>query len=321
MSEILKYRIPGNPRIEQTGEFRELKSIREANGFVISSYLKDKFFEFSPSTVPFSSPNFKCDEPSVIDKEKYLIVAKSFLDSIVEKKIKKAVLSRIKKVPFDENKINHLFDALCDAYPTAFVYLISGLEVGTWIGASPETLLHVSANSAFTMSLAGTKPLTKKATPWGEKEQREQAYVTDFIIEKLSSQGIENLEITGPYDVEAGPVLHVRTDINFDMENQKSIDIALKLHPTPAVSGFPQKESIDLINSKELHDREFYTGMIGFITQNSSSLYVNLRCCQIQKGNAYLYLGGGFTADSVPELEWEETENKSRTLLNIIETL
>lgn len=321
MSEILKYRIPGNPRIEQTGEFRELKSIRDANGFVISSYLKDKFFEFSPSTVPFSSPNFKCDEPSVIDKEKYLIVAKSFLDSIVEKKIKKAVLSRIKKVPFDENKINHLFDALCDAYPTAFVYLISGLEVGTWIGASPETLLHVSANSAFTMSLAGTKPLTKKATPWGEKEQREQAYVTDFIIEKLSSQGIENLEITGPYDVEAGPVLHVRTDINFDMENQKSIDIALKLHPTPAVSGFPQKESIDLINSKELHDREFYTGMIGFIAQNSTSLYVNLRCCQIQKGYAYLYLGGGYTADSVPELEWEETENKSRTLLNIIETL
>ena len=321
MSEILKYRIPGNPRIEQTGEFRELKSIREANGFVISSYLKDKFFEFSPSTVPFSSPNFKCAEPSVIDKEKYLIVAKSFLDSIVEQKIKKAVLSRIKKVPFDENKINHLFDALCDAYPTAFVYLISGLEVGTWIGASPETLLHVSANYAFTMSLAGTKPLSKKATPWGEKEQREQAYVTDFIEEKIRAQGIENLEITGPYDLEAGPVLHLRTDINFDIINQKSIDIALKLHPTPAVSGFPQKESIDLINSKELHDREFYAGMIGFIAQNSASLYVNLRCCQIQKGNAYLYLGGGFTADSVPELEWEETENKSRTLLNIIETL
>jgi isochorismate synthase len=321
VSEILKYRIPGNPRIEQTGNFRELKSIREANGFVISSYLKDKFFEFSPSTVPFPSANFNCVEPSIIDKEKYLIVAKSFLHSIVEKKIKKAVLSRIKKVPFDENKINHLFDALCDAYPTAFVYLISGLEVGTWVGASPETLLHVSANSAFTMSLAGTKPLTKKATPWGEKEQREQAYVTDFIIEKLSSQGIKNLEITGPYDLEAGPVLHLRTDINFDIENQKSIDIALKLHPTPAVSGFPQKESIDLINSKELHDREFYTGMIGFIAQNSASLYVNLRCCQVQKGHAYLYLGGGFTADSVPELEWEETENKSRTLLNIIETL
>jgi isochorismate synthase len=171
------------------------------------------------------------------------------------------------------------------------------------------------------MSLAGTKPLSKKAMPWGEKEQSEQAYVTDFIIEKISSQGIGNLEITGPYDVEAGPVLHVRTDINFDMENQKSIDIALKLHPTPAVSGFPQKEAIDLINSKELHAREFYTGIIGFIAQNSTSLYVNLRCCQIQKGNAYLYLGGGFTADSVPELEWEETENKSRTLLNIIETL
>jgi len=321
VSEILKYRIPGNPRIEQIGRFRALKSIREANGFVISSYLKDKFFEFSPSTVPFSLPNFKCDEPSVIDKEKYLIVAQSFLDSIVEQKIKKAVLSRIKKVPFDEGKINHLFDALCDAYPTAFVYLISGLEVGTWIGASPETLLHVDENSAFTMSLAGTKPLSEKGTSWGGKEQSEQAYVTDFILEKLRSQGIKKMEVNGPYEFEAGPVLHLRTDINFDIENQKSIEIALKLHPTPAVSGFPQKEAIDLIHSKELHDRDFYTGMIGFIAQNSTSLYVNLRCCQIQKGHAYLYLGGGFTTDSAPELEWEETENKSRTLLNIIETL
>ena len=48
---------------------------------------------------------------------------------------------------------------------------------------------------------------------------------------------------------------------------------------------------------------------------------MNLRCCQIQKGNAYLYLGGGFTKDSNPLDEWNETENKSRTLLNVMDKL
>lgn len=321
MSEILKYRIPGNEKIEQTGRFRELKSIREANGFFISSFLKDKLFEFFPSNNSVGIPCFNEEEPYIIDKEKYLSSAQSFLNAIIEKKIKKAVFSRIKKVKFDESKTDLLFDSLCNAYPNAFVYLISGEEVGTWIGASPETLLHVFSTSAFTMSLAATKPLSEKESPWGQKEQLEQAYVTDFIQEKLLGIGIKQLEINGPYNVEAGPVIHLRTDITFDIENQKIIDVAQKLHPTPAISGLPQKEAIELINFREVHEREFYTGMIGVISPKSTSLYVNLRCCQIQKGNTYLYLGGGFTAESVPELEWEETENKSRTLLNIMEKI
>ena len=57
------------------------------------------------------------------------------------------------------------------------------------------------------------------------------------------------------------------------------------------------------------------------MNQNKNQIYVNLRCCQIQNGAAYLYLGGGFTKDSIPELEWQETENKSKTLLNILQKL
>lgn len=55
------------------------------------------------------------------------------------------------------------------------------------------------------------------------------------------------------------------------------------------------------------------------MSEEHSYLYVNLRCCQIQEGKAYLYLGGGYTKQSIPEDEWEETENKARTLLNSME--
>ena len=55
-----------------------------------------------------------------ISKEDYLKDAKNFINLFEEKKIKKAVFSRVKKIAFDESKINELFASLCDTYPKAF---------------------------------------------------------------------------------------------------------------------------------------------------------------------------------------------------------
>jgi isochorismate synthase len=58
--------------------------------------------------------------------------------------------------------------------------------------------------------------------------------------------------------------------------------------------------------------------MIGELQAEELNVYVNLRCGQIIGDELYLYLGGGFTAESDPEKEWEETENKSKTLLDLL---
>ena len=58
--------------------------------------------------------------------------------------------------------------------------------------------------------------------------------------------------------------------------------------------------------------------MIGVIDNDSTKLFVNLRCAEIIHNQAYLYLGGGFTKDSNIESEWIETENKAKTLLNVM---
>ena len=321
MSDILKYRIPGKEKVEETGYFRELQSLKGANGFVMSTFFKDRFIEFVPSTNTEGKPTFLSSEPFIISKDNYLIDAHKFIELFEDKKIKKAVFSRVKKVKFDEVKINEFFHLLCETYPKAFVYLVSGEIIGTWIGATPEILIQAYSNSGFTTALAGTKSIKDKDSEWGEKELIEQAYVTGFIQDKLLAMGVKEIEMNGPYDIQAGPVIHLKTDISFDIESSKVVELAKYLHPTPAVCGLPQKEALEIINFREPHDREFYTGMIGLLSPNSTKLYVNLRCCQIQKGSALLYLGGGFTKDSIPNLEWEETENKSRTLLNVIENL
>ena len=58
--------------------------------------------------------------------------------------------------------------------------------------------------------------------------------------------------------------------------------------------------------------------MIGVVGEQSTQLFVNLRCAEIIQNQAYLYLGGGFTKDSTVESEWSETENKAKTLLNVM---
>ncbi|MBT5437890.1 MAG: isochorismate synthase, partial [Flavobacteriales bacterium] len=176
----------------------------------------------------------------------------------------------------------------------------------------------------FTMALAGTKE-KKALSPWTQKEYNEQNWVSEYIIETLQLNGIQNLENQGPYDSEAGNLIHLRTDFSFDLKNHNVLNIARNLHPTPAVSGLPKTESIALINQIETHElgysRDLYTGFIGITTNETTQLFVNLRCCQIFNDSAFLYVGGGYTEDSTAENEWEETESKSKTLMSVLEKL
>jgi isochorismate synthase len=132
---------------------------------------------------------------------------------------------------------------------------------------------------------------------------------------------LEEIEVHGPFDVDAGPVKHLRTDFSFLSKSKKAYEIAKELHPTPAVAGVPTKEAIDLLQRLEHNPRQLYTGFLGEIGSSHSWLYVNLRCCQIQVGNAFLYIGGGYTSDSIPEEEWNETEQKAKTLGDIIKKI
>jgi isochorismate synthase len=78
-------------------------------------------------------------------------------------------------------------------------------------------------------------------------------------------------------------------------------------------------EAYNQIRDTERHDRSLYTGIIGWCGENETELFVNLRCARVIDQEMYLFLGGGITAQSDAELEWQETENKSRTLIDLLE--
>ncbi len=319
--DYLLYRYPGSEIVQLEGILEKSAFDNLKDGFIFTDFLKENCYIFreSSETKDFEI-HFDTNKPYVFTKNEYLNQATSFLNCIQQLQLGKAVFSRIKTILFDTSKTLQLFNELCEKYPNALVYLISGNLIGTWVGASPEVLLEAHDEYLFTMSLAGTKKVNANIE-WTEKEIIEQELVTDFIADELKKMQVDSLEIIGPYDFEAGPVEHLRTDICAQISNISPLEIAYKLHPTPAVSGLPRTESIALIKTLETHNRGLYTGMIGLISENSTRLFVNLRCAQIQEKNTYLYIGGGFTAQSIPEMEWEETENKSQTLLNVMRNL
>jgi isochorismate synthase len=212
-----------------------------------------------------------------------------------------------------------LFEKLCAAYPQLTVYLFSHPKVGTWCGATPETLLALEGETLKTMSLAGTMPLGHEAD-FSSKEYHEQQLVTNFIEDTLKeNRSLDKVKVASVSVSKAGQVAHLQSLIEAQVKPNFELSKLLeKLHPTPAVSGLPRQAALNFIAENENYNRSFYSGYFGISQQQQAHYWVNLRCMQIFEEGFALYAGGGITAQSAAQSEWEETQAKMDTLLRVV---
>lgn len=241
----------------------------------------------------------------------------------------KIVPSRTKTVALpDTFDVVEAFQRLCHTYPGALISFVSIPGVGSWLGASPELLVCVQNNSIFkTVALAGTLPfrpgLDIKSVAWTQKEIEEQAFVERYVISCFKKIRLREYEEHGPRTVIAGNLVHLKSEFTVDIKAMNfpqlgSVMLDL-LHPTSAVCGMPLEPALHFLKTNEKHDRRFYAGYLGPVNiENSISLFVNLRCMELLGKHGLLYAGAGVTVDSDPEKEWQETEIKFNTLLNVI---
>ena len=255
---------------------------------------------------------------------KYLETAEKFINA-VDSGFKKLVLSRTKTLTAAKNNVFELFEILEKQYKNAFIYLLNHPHCGCWAGASPEVLLAKEGSSASTTALAGTQLIKdQKYIAWERKETEEQAMVMEYIEKVLEIHNID-YETSGPYNKivssnAGGELVHLATDYYFHMQKD-SYNLILDLHPTPAVCGSPKSEAFRFILGNEKHTRKYYSGFLGPINHTENDefhLYVNIRCMQIFSNQFLLYAGGGINQGSVKEKEWQETENKAKTLISAI---
>jgi isochorismate synthase len=241
----------------------------------------------------------------------------------------KVVLSRTRIVDLPENfDIVRTFENLCSRYAHALVSFVSIPGVGSWLGATPEALVSVEDKSIFrTVALAGTLPYIPgtnlRTVAWTQKEIEEHALVERYVISCFKKIRVREYDEHGPKTVVAGNLVHLKSDFTVDMKDinfpQLGSVMLQLLHPTAAVCGMPLDSSLEFIKQHEGYDREFYSGYLGPVNVNKNiDLFVNLRCMKLLDNQAKLFAGAGVTFDSLPEKEFEETEMKFKTLLNVI---
>ena len=248
------------------------------------------------------------------------LVAKG-IQAIETNQFQKVVLSRKESVDLNNFDLIDAFDNLVQLYPNTFVYCFYHPKVGTWLGATPEQLLKAEDNFFKTIALAGTqKDIGSNDVIWPIKEQEEQLFVTDYIVEKVKNLASE-ITVSKPYSIKAGSVWHIKTDISGSLNLEFGLKEMIQLlHPTPAVCGLPKQQAKEFILENENYNRTFYTGFLGELNmENQSDLFVNLRCMEIDHKQAHLFMGCGITKDSIPEKEWEESINKSVTMKKILD--
>jgi isochorismate synthase len=307
---------------------RQLRTAAEVNSsdvdHLINQLRSDLSFEKTKPSFYYKNNDVK----SSVDTD-YISTVENALDAIGKGVLQKVVPAVSRKVALEKDfSCLETFEKLCASYPTAFVSLITAPEIGTWMGASPESIIEVDKSKIFTtVAVAGTQKHQKKLSlqdvPWKQKEIEEQALVSRYIINCFKKIRLREFEEMGPKTVVAGNLLHLKTTYTVDMQETNfpqlgSVMLDL-LHPTSAVCGMPKTRSQEFLKKQESFQRELFSGYLGPVNMNDEThLFVNLRCMQIQPQHAILYAGAGVTEDSIPEKEWIETQLKCDTLLDVL---
>ncbi|MFD7845089.1 isochorismate synthase MenF [Nocardia sp. NPDC059764] len=221
---------------------------------------------------------------------------------------------------------------LVTRHPRAAVYAVdltaAGRPGGTLLGATPETLVSRHGRAVTLRPLAGT--LLRLADPAADAEQAqdllastknrdEHAYVIDWIRELLTPVCSELSIPDAPELLSTPEVWHLATPIRGVLRDPATtaLDLAVLLHPTPAVCGTPTDLALDAITALE-GDRGFYGGAVGWCdAAGDGDWFVAIRCAELAADARTLHAsaGGGIVAASDPVAELHETTAKLRTFL------
>lgn len=257
-------------------------------------------------------------------KEAHIALVAKGVEAINSGMFQKVVLSRKETLLVEDIDVVDVYKKLLYKYPTAMVYIWFHPEIGLWLGATPETLIKVKNNQFETMALAGTQSYNGTLeVVWEQKEIEEQQLVTDYIVTELEKvcNTVKTSKVT---TVKAGNLLHLRTAITGIIgrdQGENNLKHLIKvLHPTPAVCGMPKEAAKSFILDNEGYDRGYYTGFLGELHggNDTTNLFVNLRCMELKEERVHIYVGGGIMGASIPEKEWEETVAKAKVMKYVL---
>jgi anthranilate synthase component 1 len=241
-----------------------------------------------------------------------------------------ALLARRIEVPHDFDGAD-LYRALRALNPSPYMYhlQLDGVEL---VGSSPELLVRVADDRVTVRPIAGTRP--RGATPADddrlaaelladEKERAEHVMLVDLgrnDVGRIAKYG--TVRVSDFMTVERySHVLHIVSQVEGELRDGLSaLDAYRATFPAGTMTGAPKVRAMEIIDELEPERRGPYAGAVGYIATGDRrmDLAITIRTCVIARGKASIQVGAGIVADSVPEREWDETENKARALLTAL---
>jgi anthranilate synthase component I len=267
---------------------------------------------------------------STTTREQYMAGVERIREYIAAGDAFQVLLARRIEVPVDF-PTDALYRALRALNPSPYMYhlVLDGVEL---VGSSPELLVRVGANRVTVRPIAGTRP--RGSTPEqdevmmaelsaDEKERAEHVMLVDLgrnDVGRIAQYG--SVEVSDYMTVERySHVFHLVSQVAGSLRpGLDALDAFRATFPAGTMTGAPKVRAMEIIDELEPERRGAYAGAVGYIAAGGSrmDLAITIRTCVVAGGVANVQAGAGIVLDSVPALEWAETENKARAMLTAI---
>ncbi len=267
----------------------------------------------------------KADYLKAVERAKALIEAGDFMQVQVGQRIHKT---------FTQSPLS-LYRALRSLNPSPYMYFYNMGDFQV-VGASPEILVRQETtpegNKVTIRPLAGTRP--RGATPEADiatehelindpKERAEHVMLIDLArndIGRIAKTG--SVKVTEAFAVERySHVMHIVSNVEGLLKDgMSSMDVLRATFPAGTLTGAPKVHAMELIDQLEPVKRGIYGGACGYLSfAGDMDVAIAIRTGIIKNNTLYVQAAAGVVADSIPEMEWRETEHKARALLRASE--
>ena len=283
-----------------------------------------------PVVIPDAPPSDKTEAVSEFGEENFKAAVKRAQQYILDGDIMQVVLSQRMSQPFSASPLS-LYRVLRSLNPSPYMFYY---DMGDHhvVGASPEILVRLENGTVTARPIAGTRPRGKTrehdialaeellADP---KERAEHVQLMD-----LGRNDVGRVAVTGSVKVtdnmmieRYSHVMHIVSNVEGKLKpGMDAIDVLKATFPAGTVSGAPKVRAMEIIDELEPSKRGIYAGAVGYLGFNGDmDVAIAIRTGVIKNHTLHVQAGAGIVADSVPQSEWVETQNKARAVLRAAE--
>ncbi|NPA71751.1 MAG: anthranilate synthase component I [Gammaproteobacteria bacterium] len=287
-----------------------------------------------PMPMPIDEPSAKQiqedDFQSSFGEEAFKKAVKKVQEYILAGDAMQVVISQQMSVPFEDEPMD-LYRALRHLNPSPYMFFMDMDDLQI-VGSSPEILVRLEDEQVTVRPIAGTRRRgateakdleLEKDLLSDPKELAEHLMLIDLgrnDVGRIAQTG--SVELTEKMIVERySHVMHIVSNVNGVIKpGMSAMDVLRATFPAGTVSGAPKVRAMEIIDELEPVKRGIYAGAVGYLGWHGNmDTAIAIRTAVIKDNTLFVQAGAGIVADSVPQLEWDETMNKGRAIFKAAE--